>query len=130
MHIQSKTKHILELYNYTHTKKFIKEPNPRMWKKIMNLSREQMRVYTGLITGHNRLQKHMHRMNMLDFESPFCEKCLEDVEETTVHFLGQCIAYCNTRFQIFGTQFLSIQQLRNTSINRIFKFVKATGRQL
>ena len=88
-----------------------------------------MRVYTGLITGHNRLQKHMHRMNMLDFDSPFCEKCLEDVEETTTHFLGQCIAHCNTRFQIFGKQ-LSIQQLRNTNINKICKFVKATGRQL
>lgn len=127
---KSKTKHILEPFDYKHTKMFIREPTPRIWKKLRNLSREEIRICTGLITGHNTLQKHMFKMKMVDFETPFCEQCLEDEEETTAHFLGKCIKYCRLRFDIFGRQFLSEEQIRNTKISRILKFVKASGRQL
>ena len=127
---KSKTKHILETYDYKHTKKFIKEPTPNIWKVLKKLSRQEMRIITGLITGHNTLQKHLVKMKVADFDSPYCEQCLEDVEETTTHFLGQCIKYCNIRHEIFGKQFLSQKELKTARISQILKFVRVSKRLL
>ena len=127
---KSKTKHILETFDYRHTKIFVKEPTPKIWKTLRKLSRQEIRIATGLITGHNTLQKHLVKMKLADFDSPYCEQCLEDIEETTVHYLGECMSYCNVRYDIFGKQFLSLTEIKNTGINQILRFVRQTKRQL
>ena len=125
---KSKTKHILETFDYKHTKIFIKEPTPNIWKVLKKLSRQEIRIITGLITGHNTLQKHLVKMKLADFDSPYCEQCLEDAEETTLHFVGQCIKYCTTRYEVFGKHFLDERDLRNAKISQILRFVKASKR--
>ena len=105
-------------------------PDAKIWKTLMKLSRQEIRICTGLITGHNTLMKHLVRMKMADFDSPYCENCLEDVEETTYHFVAQCSRFCETRHSVFGKLFLTWNELKSTSINKILKFVRVSKRQL
>ena len=55
---------------------FIKEPTPNIWKVLKKLSRQEIRIITGLITGHNTLQKHLVKMKLADFDWPYWEQCL------------------------------------------------------
>ena len=125
---KSKRKHILEKYEYKETKIFLPEPAGRIWKQLKNLTRREARISTAMITGHSLLQKHMVRMKKADF--PDCEQCMEWEEETPVHFLCECMAYCTIRYNIFGKQFLNPKELKSLRLKQILRFVSASGRQL
>jgi hypothetical protein len=53
--------------------------------KYLSLSREQSRVVTGLLTGHNALCRHLHLMGLRD--SPLCRKCGAE-DEISAHILS------------------------------------------
>ena len=125
---KSKRKHILEKYEYKETKIFLPEPAGRIWKQLKNLTRREARICTAMITGHSLLQKHMVRMKKADF--PDCEQCMEWEEETPVHFICECMAYCSIRYNIFGKQFLNPKELKSLRLKQILRFVSASGRQL
>ena len=125
---KSKRKHILEKFEYKETKVFLPEPTGRIWKQMKNMTRREARICTAMITGHGLLQKHLYRMKKADF--PDCEECMEWEEETTVHFLCECMAYCAIRFEIFGKQFLDTKDLKTLRLKQILRFVSASGRQL
>ena len=95
---------------------------------VKNLTRREARICTAMITGHSLLQKHMVRMKKADF--PYCEQCMEWEEETSVHCLCECMAYCSIRYNIFGKQFLNPKELKSLRLKQILRFVSASGRQL
>ena len=125
---KSKRKHILEKFEYKETKVFLPEPTGRIWRQLRNLSRREARICTAIVTGHSLLQKHLYRMKKADF--PDCEECMEWEEETSVHFLCECMAYCTIRFEIFGKQFLEPKDLKTMRLKQILRFVSASGREL
>jgi hypothetical protein len=45
--------------------------------------------YTGLLTGHNTLRRHLYIMGLSN--NPTCKKCGTE-EETSVHILCECEA--------------------------------------
>ena len=126
----SKHKHMLENFEYAHTKKFVKKPDAKFWKKIRNLNRKDARIIISLATGHNLLNKHKHKQGTTDLDTPFCEKCLQDIAEDTVHYLGDCPAYYRQRFETLGNMFLNTREVVKLPVAKTLKFIKETGRKL
>jgi hypothetical protein len=54
-----------------HAKKIINKPSNKL---ILILSRNQMRLVVGLLTGHCHLRKHLHRLGIYK-DKPVCRKC-------------------------------------------------------
>ncbi|KAF5377958.1 hypothetical protein D9615_006778 [Tricholomella constricta] len=59
-----------------------------------DLTRRQYSLIVQLRTGHAPLNKHLHRLTVVD--SPKCQHCPDD-EETLRHFLYQCSNYRHAR---------------------------------
>jgi hypothetical protein len=57
--------------------------------KLLSFNRNQSRIVTGLLTGHNTLRRHFHLLGLLD--SPLCRKGGVK-EETSAHILCECEA--------------------------------------
>ena len=60
--------------------------------------------------------------------SPHCSHC-PNIKETASHFLGECQAYSETRFNIFGQTEMSTEEIiANNKPQKIMKYVRGTGR--
>lgn len=57
--------------------------------KLLNLSRIQLRILTGLLTGHCQLQGHLFKLRLV--YSPKCDRC-NQASETASHVLSDCKA--------------------------------------
>jgi hypothetical protein len=57
-----------------HAKKIINKPSNKLTSGLLILSRNQMRLVVGLLTGHCHLRKHLHRPGIYKDE-PVCRKC-------------------------------------------------------
>jgi hypothetical protein len=64
------------------------KPSQSMAVDVLQLSRTQLRVVTGLMTGHCNLRKHLHTMGIFK-ENPVCRLSNEE-EETTFHIVFEC----------------------------------------
>lgn len=65
---------------------FIKEPKIVL-RDLNNMSRQQLGMITGFLTGHWHLEKHQHTIGISD--TPMCRKCNE-IEETLYYLLCEC----------------------------------------
>jgi hypothetical protein len=83
----------------------------------------QSRVVTGLLTGHNTLQRHLHLMRLTD--SPLCRKCEVD-DETSAHILCWCEALASFRHAHLGS-FLEPGNIKNISLGAIWNLSKEAG---
>jgi hypothetical protein len=98
------------------TQKLILEPSRGTWIRFLSFSREQSRVVTGLLTGHNTLRRHLHLMVVID--SLQCRKGGAE-DETSVHILCRCEALASIRHAHLGSFFLESED--------ILRFSKAAG---
>lgn len=70
------------------------------------LTKQSLRIVTGLLTGHCRLTKHLFNMGLADkFNCKFCD----DTEETPAHRLGSCPAVLDKRREALGHYVLRFQ---------------------
>jgi hypothetical protein len=67
----------------------------------LRLSRSQVRVVTGLITGHCSLRKHLHTMDIFK-ENPVFRLCSEEEEDTTFHIVFGCEVLARRQFNLLG----------------------------
>ena len=107
------------------TRMFLPEPNPKLWKKVRKHSTRNIKILTQLITGHCTLNRHLEVMKIIDDSE--CQNCGYD-DETAEHFLCHCDAFCFPRQHIFGSMYLSKDDLPNLNPDDIIKFVKESGR--
>ncbi|KAJ8915291.1 hypothetical protein NQ315_014799 [Exocentrus adspersus] len=70
----------------THSKRFIPSPSKARSKKLLELSRINLRALVGLYTGHCRLRRHIHRIGLA--EDAKCRLCMEDDETAEHDFLA------------------------------------------
>jgi hypothetical protein len=87
----------------------ILDPCPGTRIKLLSFNRNQSRVVTGLLTGHNTLRRHLHLMRLLD--SPLCRKCGVK-EETSAHILCECEAWPHLGADIWDPSFWNQRILR------------------
>ena len=72
------------LTNCKHSKAIIDGPSKKNAKFLLNKSRQDLRLIIGVITGHCKLNKHLHRMGLT--QTATCRLCNDD-DETPLHFL-------------------------------------------
>jgi hypothetical protein len=82
---------------------FFKKPSARKAGELLNLSRNKLRIMTGLLTGHCHLKGHLFKLGLVN--SPECNRC-KQASETTLHVLCDCEALATLRFRYLGHHFM------------------------
>ena len=75
-------------------KQFMQAVNIRLTQYAVRLSRKDLRLLVGLLTGHNTLSRHLTLLRRMD--DPLCPLCGEQ-EDTSLHLLGNCCAVPSLR---------------------------------
>ena len=70
--------------------------------KLQNMSRQQLSVVIGLLTGHLGINDHLYKIGR-DI-NPLCRRCLNG-NETVEHLLCECESLTTSRGRIFGQSF-------------------------
>lgn len=99
-------------------------PNLNNAKYYLSLSRHNLKRLTEVLTGHNKLNKHLHTMGLT--ASPNCNEC--DDPETSEHFLCKCPAYIMQRAKILGAYILPYRSIHSLAPSAILKFMNDTKR--
>ena len=107
------------------TRMFLPQPNPKLWKKIRNKSRRQIKILTQMITGHTVLQRHLHIMKIA--EDPECEHCL-DGDETVEHYICHCHAFSFARHHTFGAMYLHSDELKTLDLDILLQYIRMSKR--
>jgi hypothetical protein len=92
--------------------------------KLLSFNRNQSRVVTSLLSGHNTLCRHLHLMGVLD--SPVWRKCGVK-EDTSAHILFECEALAVLRDRYLGSFFLEPVDIKSLGLGAIWSFSKAAG---
>jgi len=99
-------------------------PCPGTKIKFLSFNRNQSRVVTGLLTGHNILRRHLYLLGLLD--NPLCRKCGVR-EETSAHILCECEALAALRHRYLGSFFLEPEDVKSIGLGAIWSFSRAAG---
>jgi hypothetical protein len=70
-------------------------PSNKYLELVHRLPRNQTTLLIWLRTGHAPLNHHLHRIRAI--ESPECDACKSETEETTRHYLLECPAHERAR---------------------------------
>ena len=68
--------------------------------KLLSFNRTQFRALIGLLTGHNTMRRHLHRLGLMD--SAWCRKCGVE-EETSGNILCKSEALASFRHVHLGS---------------------------
>ena len=100
--------------------------NPRDVRpeRVVNLSRKDIRLYTGLMTGHCKLNYHLKKLKLVSSDS--CRLCNE-AKETAEHILCECPAACRRRITYLGAGLLDPKDLGKIKPTVITRFADSLG---
>lgn len=89
-----------------------------------NLSKSNLHIIARLLTGHNTLNGHLHKLGLhLDGICRFCEQNTE----TSEHILMDCWAISHKRQKCLGRPSFSKEQIVTVDISSLIRFIKAIG---
>jgi len=106
-----------------HAKIFIPSHSRKRTEDLLRLNRKQIRVVTGLLTGHLNLRKHLHRIGKVNDD--ICRLCNEE-EETAEHLLCNCMALEATRYLHFSTGRMNPAEFNTVPLDRIVSFIDSS----
>jgi len=90
-------------------------------KYALRLSRRDIRILIGLLTGHNTLNQDLTLLKWKsDAPCPLCE----EKQETSLHFLGRCSTTIDRQMQYFEQPLLGPCELRQEHWATLLRFVK------
>jgi len=92
----------------------------RLTQYAVRLSRKDLRLLVGLLTGHNTLNRHITLLRRMD--DPLCPLCKE--EDTSLHLLGNCCAIAKKRCEFFERHPLGPSDLRQVTLEHISQVCK------
>jgi hypothetical protein len=104
----------------------IKRPCLKLARFLTNLPRTKLGVLIGLLTGHVRLNKHLHRIMGL-LSDATCAACGIE-EDSTLHFICVCSTLANLRTQIFCKPILRVSEYEGMSAGSFVQFAGKSGR--
>lgn len=105
--------------NGEHTKSFLTEVNPNLSIKLVNMSKKEIRIAIGLITGHCKVNNHLVKLRLRD--DPDCDLCGRD-RETAEHLLCKCEALSNIRLGLYGRASIDAKDLLKDSLQKLIYF--------
>lgn len=83
----------------------------RFTKKVLRLTKQQLRKVTAVTTGHGSFNKHLYVIGVTD--SPLCRACMEE-DETAAHLLQSCPVVADYRAKYFGNPGTLCEMVGNT----------------
>jgi hypothetical protein len=107
------------------SKVWIKRPCLKLARFLRNLPRTKLDVLIGLLIGHVRLNKHLHRMGLLSDST--CAACGIE-EESVLHSICVCPTLTNLRTLIFGKPILGFSEYGGMSAGSFAQFAEKNGR--
>lgn len=116
--------HWMSLPGLRQSRMFIGDSFNARVEELLKLSRNQIRLATGIITGHISLRKHLHTIGAED--DPTCRMCLEE-DETPQHLLCECLVLANKRHLHFGMPFPKPEEIALATLDRLLNFFRDTG---
>jgi hypothetical protein len=87
--------------------------------KLLNMSRQQLSVVFGRLTGHIGLNGHLYQIGK--DANPLCRRCLNG-NDTVEHLLCECETLAIARGRIFGQNFGELQQLSHVPVDLFRRF--------
>ncbi|CAA9998748.1 unnamed protein product [Nesidiocoris tenuis] len=118
----TKTSHWLRCPGLRQSKRLI-SPQGRA-RDMLSLSRINIRVLTGVLTGHCLLRYHLNKMGLGEITE--CRLC-GGGEETAEHLLCDCPAAAYARFRHLGSGLLQPEALQRAATKNILAFLKEVG---
>jgi len=106
-------------------KQLVKQSNTRLTKYALKLSRKDLRVLDGLLTGRADLNRYLTLMQVHNDE--ICPLC-QEAEETTLHLLGKCCGLINQQLEILGSHYLEYDDLALLHWRSLLRLAKASKR--
>lgn len=103
------------------SKKFLTFSSRRT-KSLLLLNKQDLRLLTGLLTGHCPLRYHLKKMGTIEDDN--CRLCLEH-EETAEHILCSCEAIAYQRLCYWGKALLEPRDIQQAAPRKILGFVKS-----
>jgi len=107
------------------TKIFFSEPNEKLSRSILKLSRQTYGEIFRWISGHNFLKRHRSLLEPLIYPDSTCRACLEE-EETSSHLILQCPAFGQARHGIFGQHLLP--EITEWTVSQLWRMIGVTRR--
>jgi ribonuclease HI len=107
------------------TKIFFSEPNEKLSRSILKLSRQTYGEIFRWISGHNFLKRHRSLLEPLIYPDSTCRACLEE-EETSSHLIMQCPAFGQARHGIFGQHLLP--EITEWTVSQLWRMIGVTRR--
>jgi hypothetical protein len=77
--------HWQSIYGQRQAKDFLKKPSAKNAWELLNLSRSQLRIMTGLLTGHCHLKGHLLKLGLVN--SLECDRCKQASEQPQTLFV-------------------------------------------
>ena len=88
------------------------------------MSRQQLSIVIGLLTGHVGLNGHLYKIGK-DI-NPLCRRCL-NINETVKHLQCQCESLTMSWGHIFGQNFGELQQPSHVPVDLFRRFATEIG---
>jgi hypothetical protein len=107
------------------SKNWLIRPRLKNTQYFLGLSRNQLRLVLSLITGHCKLNSHLHKMGL--HPEPKCERCHLEAE-TAEHFICRCPCRTQLRIRIFGKPMLNEAEYSAVSASDILSFALSSKR--
>jgi ribonuclease HI len=105
----------------TVAKKFLPNVSIKRTQGLLACERRELRVLTGLFSGHCLLRGHLCKMGVI--QDPTCRFCME-ADETSEHVLCECPALLGLRSKYFGERSPAASVINNTHPTKIIEYIK------
>ena len=105
-------------------KKMLGNYNNKRTQQLLNMNRSQMRILTGFLTGHCKLNAHLTKMGVVD--GPTCRFCHIDNEDP-MHLLIDCDAVARRRSVTLGILQPREEDLPLMNPSSIIRFLREIG---
>ena len=92
--------------------------------ELLNLSRNQLRLMTGLLIEYCHLKGHLLKLVLVN--SHECDGC-KQASEMTSHILCHCEALASLRYRHLGHHFLKTGDFEDISVSKILHFALGAG---
>jgi hypothetical protein len=107
-----------------YSKALMEGPQQGRATKLLNMSRQQLYIVVGLLTGHLGRYGPLHRIGK-DINH-LCRRC-PNGNQTFEHLLCGCESLTMSWGRIFGQNFGELQQLSHVPVNLFRKFATEIG---
>ena len=106
------------------TSKAFLSVNEKKSIELLNLPRNDLRLFLGILTGHCRLNKYLCDIGVRN--DPICRLC-KDKTETSIHILCECKALAGHRRKLLGSDLVETTTIKKTKYSILLNFLKSSG---